>query len=76
MYDMAEVLLVRELMLLRRSRTVGRAKRADEVRDHDPGDPFAYPAGVLLGWGPLKGPVRKELAKMLDKFVAAHPEFR
>ena len=34
------------------------------------------PAGVLLGWGPLKGPVRKELAKMLDKFVAAHPEFR
>jgi hypothetical protein len=30
--------------------------------------------GVLLGWGPLKGPVRKKLAAMLDDFVAKNPE--
>jgi ketosteroid isomerase-like protein len=30
--------------------------------------------GVFLGWGPLKGPVRKKLAKMLDDFMAEHPE--
>lgn len=31
-------------------------------------------SGVLLGWGPLKGPVRKSVAKRLDDFIAAHPE--
>ena len=32
--------------------------------------------GVLLGWGPLKGPVRKKLAARLDEFIAAHPEIK
>jgi ketosteroid isomerase-like protein len=34
---------------------------------------FGLP-GLLLGWGPLRGPVRKKLAVMLDEFIAAHPE--
>jgi ketosteroid isomerase-like protein len=34
------------------------------------------PTGLLLGWGPLKSPVRKRLAQALDKFVEEHPEFR
>ncbi len=34
------------------------------------------PVGLLLGWGPLKGPVRKKLAKTLDQFIEEHPEFR
>jgi ketosteroid isomerase-like protein len=32
--------------------------------------------GVLLGWGPLKGPVRKQVARTLDAFIASHPEYR
>jgi ketosteroid isomerase-like protein len=32
--------------------------------------------GLVLGWGPLKRPVRKRLAKMLDEFIETHPEFR
>jgi ketosteroid isomerase-like protein len=34
------------------------------------------PIGLLLGWGPLKGPLRKKIAKTLDEFIAAHPELR
>jgi ketosteroid isomerase-like protein len=34
------------------------------------------PAGLLLGWGPLKGPVRKKIGKTLDEFIEAHPELR
>ena len=34
------------------------------------------PPGVLLGWGPLKVPVRKNLGKLLDKFIEEHPEFK
>lgn len=34
------------------------------------------PAGLLLGWGPLKGPVRKRVAGTLDKFIEEHPELR
>jgi ketosteroid isomerase-like protein len=32
--------------------------------------------GLLLGWGPLKVPVRRRLAGMLDDFIAQHPEFQ
>jgi ketosteroid isomerase-like protein len=32
--------------------------------------------GILLGWGPLKGPVRKKLSAALDQFIAEHPEFQ
>ena len=32
------------------------------------------PVGLLLGWGPLKGPVRKKVAATLDQFIAEHPE--
>jgi len=34
------------------------------------------PAGILLGWGPLKGPVRKTVAKTLEEFIEKHPEYR
>ena len=34
------------------------------------------PVGLLLGWGPLKGPLRKRVAATLDQFIADHPEFR
>ena len=34
------------------------------------------PAGLLLGWGPLKKPLRKKLAGLLDKFIDEHPEYR
>jgi len=34
------------------------------------------PVGLLLGWGPLKGPVRKRLAAALEQFLAEHPEIR
>jgi ketosteroid isomerase-like protein len=34
------------------------------------------PAGLLLGWGPLKVPVRKKLATLLDQFIQEHPELR
>jgi ketosteroid isomerase-like protein len=30
--------------------------------------------GILLGWGPLKGPLRKKLAARLDEFMEKHPE--
>jgi ketosteroid isomerase-like protein len=34
------------------------------------------PVGLLLGWGPLKGPVRKKVAARLDAFIDKHAEFR
>ncbi len=33
-------------------------------------------SGLLLGWGPLKGPVRKRVAKTLEEFLEQHPEHR
>jgi ketosteroid isomerase-like protein len=30
--------------------------------------------GVLGGWGPVKGPVRKKIAATLSQFMAEHPE--
>ena len=32
--------------------------------------------GLLLGWGPLKAPLRKKLAQALDEFLAEHPEIQ
>ena len=30
--------------------------------------------GLLLGWGPLKGPLRARLSKLLDEYMEKHPE--
>jgi ketosteroid isomerase-like protein len=34
------------------------------------------PAGLFLGWGPLKGPVRKKVSAALDQFIHEHGELR
>jgi ketosteroid isomerase-like protein len=35
------------------------------------------PPGLLLGWTPfLKGKVRKQVADMLEKFIAEHPQYQ